>query len=328
VESSRDEEGLGEDASKQGRRIDAIDADEEITMKNENVVEEVVDVAQVSTTATTITITTEEITLAQALKALKTSKPKVKGIVFQEPSESTTTTISSKQSHDKGKRIIIEKPVKPKKKDQIRLDEETAKRLQAKFDKEERLTRKKAKKEQEANIALTETWDDIQAKINNIEGYKLQDLKLKEFDSIKEMFEKAFTRLNTFKDFRTELVQGKEKRAGEELIQESTKNQKVEDDKETSELKLLMEIIPNKEEVAIDDKPLVVKSPKIVDWKIYKEGKKIYYQIMRVDGKSQMYMVFSKILKSFNREYLEHLYKLVKAKFKSTRPVEDLDLLL
>nr|GFA18426.1 hypothetical protein [Tanacetum cinerariifolium] len=101
VESSGDEESLGEDASKQGRRIDVIDADEDITVvndadnemfdvdilggeemfvtwKNENVVKEVVDAAQVSTTATTVTITTEEITLAQALKALKTSKPKVK----------------------------------------------------------------------------------------------------------------------------------------------------------------------------------------------------------------------------------------------------------
>nr|GFA93199.1 hypothetical protein [Tanacetum cinerariifolium] len=38
-----------------------------------------VDAAQVSIVATTITITTEEITLAQALEALKTLKPKVKG---------------------------------------------------------------------------------------------------------------------------------------------------------------------------------------------------------------------------------------------------------
>nr|GFC10693.1 hypothetical protein [Tanacetum cinerariifolium] len=93
------------DASKQERRIDAIDADEDITLvndadnemfgvdtlvgeevfveeQNENVFEEVVDVAQVSTVATTVTITTEEITLFQALKTLKTLKPKVKGIVF------------------------------------------------------------------------------------------------------------------------------------------------------------------------------------------------------------------------------------------------------
>ncbi|GKE47797.1 hypothetical protein Tco_1479055 [Tanacetum coccineum] len=34
------------------------------------------------------------------------------------------------------------------------------------------------------------------------------------------------------------------------------------------------------------------------------------------------------MLKSFNRKDLEDLYKLVKAKYESTRPVEDLDLLL
>ncbi|GKB55227.1 hypothetical protein Tco_0905980, partial [Tanacetum coccineum] len=93
--------------------------------------------------------------------------PKVKGIVLQEPGESTTTTtISSKQSQDKGKGIMVEEPVKPKKKDLIRLDEEAAKRLQAEFDEEERLAREKAKKEQEANISLIKEWDDIQAKID------------------------------------------------------------------------------------------------------------------------------------------------------------------
>ncbi|GKA87619.1 hypothetical protein Tco_0809383 [Tanacetum coccineum] len=66
----------------------------------------------------------------------------------------------------KGKGILIE-PVEPmKKKDLIRLDKEVALKLQVEFDKEERLAREKAEKEQEANIALIETWDDIQAKID------------------------------------------------------------------------------------------------------------------------------------------------------------------
>ncbi|GJR59421.1 hypothetical protein Tco_1501583 [Tanacetum coccineum] len=179
VESSGDEEDLGKDASKQGRRINAIDADEDITLvniqddadkemfdvdaldgeevfvvgQNENVVEEIVDAAQVSTTTTTVTITTKEITLAQALEAIKTSKPKVKGIVFQEPGESTTTkstTISSQQSQDKGKGIMIEESVKPmKKKDLIRLDEEVTLKLQDEFNEEERLAREKAEKEKD-----------------------------------------------------------------------------------------------------------------------------------------------------------------------------------
>nr|GEV02499.1 retrovirus-related Pol polyprotein from transposon TNT 1-94 [Tanacetum cinerariifolium] len=69
--------------------------------------------------------------------------------------------------------------------------------------------------------------------------------------------------------------------------------------------------LPNKEEVATDAIHLAVKSPRIADWKIYKEGKKSYYQIMRADGKSQIYMVFSEMLKSFDREDLEDLYKLL-----------------
>ncbi|GJY99482.1 hypothetical protein Tco_0516912 [Tanacetum coccineum] len=83
-------------------------------------------------------------------------------------------------------------------------------------------------------------------------------------------------------------------------MQESSKNQKVNDDKETTELKLCMEIIPDEEEVIINAIPLVVKSPRIVDWKIHKEG----------------------------LESLEDFYKLVKARYGSTRPVESMDYLL
>ncbi|GJR10059.1 hypothetical protein Tco_0792711 [Tanacetum coccineum] len=128
--------------------------------------------------------------------------------------------------------------------------------------------------------------------LKNMEGYKLKDLKSKGFDSIQEMFDRAFKRVNTFEDFRTELVEGKEKRAGEELMQENAKKQKVEDDKETVELKQCLEIIPDEEEVTIDAIPLVLVTT-YCWW-----------------------------------EDLEDLYKLVKAKYKSTRPVEDLDLLL
>ncbi|GKE28406.1 hypothetical protein Tco_1443790, partial [Tanacetum coccineum] len=82
------------------------------------------------------------------------------------------------------------------------------------------------------------------------------------------------------------------------------------------------------EEVAIDAIHLATKPPTIVDWKIHKEGKNSYYQIIRADGSSKMYRVFSQMLKSFNRQDLKDLYKLVKAKYGSTRIVEDLDLIL
>ncbi|GJW23422.1 putative ribonuclease H-like domain-containing protein [Tanacetum coccineum] len=301
VESSGDEESLGEDASKQGR-INAIDTYEEITLVSiqDDADKEMFDVDALNG---------EEVFVAGQNE--KVVKEEVDA------------------AQDKGKEIMIEEPVKPiKKKVQIMLDEEAALKLQAKFDKEERLAREKAEKEKEANIALIHEWDDIQAKIDddhqlaerlqaqeqeelsdaekatlfqqllekkrkhfaakraeerrnkpptkaqqrqimctylkNMEGYKLKDLKSKGFDSIQEMFDRAF------------------------------KRQKVEDDKETTELKQCLEIIPDEEKVTIDAIPLAV----------------------------------NHMLKSFSREDLEDLYKLVKAKYKSTRLVEDLDLLL
>ncbi|GKE98285.1 hypothetical protein Tco_0021636 [Tanacetum coccineum] len=91
-------------------------------------------------------------------------------------------------------------------------------------------------------------------------------------------------------------VEGSSKRAGEELEQESSKKQKLEEDKETTELQRLIKVVPDKEEVAIDAIPLATKPPSI------------------------MYLVFSHMLKSFDREDLETLWKLVKAKNGSTRP--------
>ncbi|GKE23771.1 hypothetical protein Tco_1435283, partial [Tanacetum coccineum] len=100
---SSEDEGLDdqEDASKQERKIDDIDQDAEVTLVDETqgsekVVEEVVSTAEVSAAAT---ITTDEITLAQALAELRSAKPK---IVIQEPMQNTTTTAPSTIPRAKG----------------------------------------------------------------------------------------------------------------------------------------------------------------------------------------------------------------------------------
>ncbi|GJT97795.1 putative ribonuclease H-like domain-containing protein, partial [Tanacetum coccineum] len=152
-----------------------------IAEQSEKVVKEVVSTAEVSA-ATTITI--EEITLAQSLVELRSVKPKVvvqepvqstitiapltipkaKSITFRDPDESTTrTTLTPIPSNikDKGKAKMIE-PKKPlKMKEQIRLDEELAFKLQAKEEEQARLAREKAEKVKEANISL----DNVQAMI-------------------------------------------------------------------------------------------------------------------------------------------------------------------
>ncbi|GJU34157.1 hypothetical protein Tco_1182511 [Tanacetum coccineum] len=78
-------------------------------------------------------------------------------------------------------------------------------------------------------------------------------------------------------------------------------------------------------DVTINGTPLSTKSPTIIDYKIYKEGKKSYFQIIRADGKTQMYLTFGKMLKNFDREDLEVLWSIVKARFKKTEPVNYMD---
>nr|GFC89949.1 hypothetical protein [Tanacetum cinerariifolium] len=61
---------------------------------------------------------------------------------------------------------MIKEPVKLKKKNQILFDEEVSRKLQEDINEEERLVGERARQEEEANIALTETWEDIQEKVD------------------------------------------------------------------------------------------------------------------------------------------------------------------
>ncbi|GJY51410.1 hypothetical protein Tco_0442257 [Tanacetum coccineum] len=105
--------------------------------------------------------------------------------------------------------------------------------------------------------------------LKNKAGYKHNQLKNKSFDDIQKLFDKAMKKVNTFVDTDTELVE--------------------EEDKESEELKQCLEIIlDDGDDVTIDATPLSTKSLTIIDYKIYKEGKKSYFQIIRADGNSQI----------------------------------------
>ncbi|GJW83730.1 hypothetical protein Tco_0156875 [Tanacetum coccineum] len=255
---SSEEESLGdqEDASKQGIvlvNVDKdiylvnVDRDEDMFGVNNLEGDEVVVESEVADKDVNLSI--DEVTLAQALAALKSTKVQEKGDVIKEPSvpvsvastnqeqeQAPTPIVSSQQPtqvKDKGKgKMVEEEHVKKiSKKELLKLDEELAFKLQAEEAEEEKLAREKAQKVKEANKAEVETTQESSSK-----------------------------------------------RARESLEQESLKNQKVDDDKETEELKQCMEIISDDgDDVTIESTPLSTKSPTIVDYKIYKEGKKSYF---------------------------------------------------
>nr|GEY33342.1 hypothetical protein [Tanacetum cinerariifolium] len=184
--SSKEEEGLGdqEDASKQGKkakidanddlslinetaqdhermndedffRVNDLDGDEvimDVTVEVSAAADEVVTTAKSVegiTTATTLQVSKDDVTLAQTLIEIKAAKPKAR-------------------AKDKGKGIMVE-PKKPlKKKDQNAFDEEVTRKLDAQMKaiiKEEEMI---AREKDEANKAVIKEWDDVQATIDRL----------------------------------------------------------------------------------------------------------------------------------------------------------------
>nr|GEU90531.1 hypothetical protein [Tanacetum cinerariifolium] len=334
VESTKEKDSLGaqEDASKQRRSIKDIDQDAEIALVDEaqermhdadmfrvdelegnevfvdaiqkivekevNTVDPVTTVGEVVTiasvkdspapTTTTTADVDDEVTLEKTLIAIKAAKPKDKG---------------------KAKMIKPEKPLK--KRDQIALNEEVArKRKYLAAQKAEEIMNKPPIKAQQKSLMCTY--------MRNMEGFKQKDFKGKRFDDIKKIFDKVYKRVNTFMDMDTE------------NMEESLKKTQAKGNfkRARQELKCLKIVPEDDDDVAIKATPISSKSPTIVDYKIYREGKKSYFKIIRADGNSENYLTFRIMFKNFNREDLEVLRSIVKERFKKTKPADDMENLL
>nr|GEY78800.1 hypothetical protein [Tanacetum cinerariifolium] len=209
---------------------------------------------KVSTVAIISQILMNAITLAKALIDIKTLKRKAKEIVMQEPSEKPTPTpiVSSQQpsmakDKDKAKMIEPEKPLK----DQIMIDEEVARNLEAELEEEEDARKKhfaalRAKEKRSKPPTKAQKRKIMSTYLKNMAGYKHGYI-------VGEGSGKA--------------AEGSSKRA--------------------------------RDDVTIEATPLSSKLLAIVDYKIYEEGRKSFFKIIRAD-----------------------------ARFKKTKPVNDMDNLL
>ncbi|GJU03313.1 hypothetical protein Tco_1113651 [Tanacetum coccineum] len=267
IESSKDK-GLGEeDASKQGR-IDDTDTNEDIYLVNvhrdkdmfrvndlegdEVIVETKVDhevIVETEVASKDVNLSVDEVTLAQALAALKSAKPKADKVMLQEPEHGTITTMTAATT-------ITAASTRPKAKGLVILEEKQA---------------------------TTPTVSSQQHQLVKFgQGWKPKILKNKSFANIQELFDKAFKRVNTFVDYGTTLMEESSKKA--EVIEESSKKPKAEMAQESND----------GADVTINATPLSTKYPTIM-------------------------------LKNINREDLDVLWSIVKARFQKTEPVNYMD---
>ncbi|GKB16669.1 hypothetical protein Tco_0850592 [Tanacetum coccineum] len=271
----------------------------------------------------------------------KKAKEKEKGVVLIDEEEpprlniSTTTlqlllTIVPK---DKGNGVLVkeepEKLVKVKRRDQglaqIESDAELAQRLHeeelAELDRAQK-ERQKRKKQLAAERAETiRNKPPIRTQVRNkmitylkhMGKYTHQQLKHKNFEEVQKLYEREKKWIDDFKpidDDSQQQAESTKKRPRADSKEESSKKQKLEEDNdaEKEELRDSIDVVP-RDDVAIDVESLATKYP-IVDWKTHILNENMmYYQIIRADGSSKNYKIFSEMLDDFDRQDVIDLHR-------------------
>nr|GEW89661.1 hypothetical protein [Tanacetum cinerariifolium] len=362
-----------DEESNQGMMIDEMDKDDAVVLMDEKEedkkveeakvnesaqedepakVQEVVDVVTNAKLITkVVTAASETVTAASAI--ISVAEPQVsaatitaassrrrKRVVIRDPEEeSTTSSIISTEtkSKDKGKGIMVEEPKPLKKKQQIKMDEEYARKLHAELNEDidwdvaidhMKLKAKEDPAVQRYQVMKRKPQTKAQAQKNmmmyskNVAGFKLDYFKGMSYDDIRPIFEAKFnSNIEFFLKIKVQMEEEENKALqsiNETPTQKAAKRKKL--NEEVEDLKRHLEIVPDEDDdVYIEATPLARKVP-VVDYKIIELNNKPYYKIIRADETHQLYISFLTLLKIFDREDLEALCSLVKERFSTSKP--------
>nr|GEV55475.1 hypothetical protein [Tanacetum cinerariifolium] len=323
---------------------------------------EVQEVVDVVTTAKLITkvVTAASETVTAASATIPTAEPQVpaatltvaparviaapsrrrKGVVIRDPKEESTTSeiiLAETKSKDKGKMILVDEPKPLKKKQQIEIDKEYARKLHARLNKyidwdvaidhvklkaKEDLAVKRYQAMKKKPQTKAQAQKNMMMYLKNVVGFKLDYFKGMSYDDIRLIFEAKFNLNVDFLLKTKEQMEEEENRAlqtiNETLAEKAAKRRKL--NEEVEDLKRHIEIVPDEDDdVYIEATPLARKVP-IMDYEIIKLNNKPYYKIIRADGTHQLYICFLNLLNNFDKEDLEALWNLVKERFSTSKP--------
>nr|GEY01532.1 hypothetical protein [Tanacetum cinerariifolium] len=108
------------------------------------------------------------------------------------------------------------------------------------------------------------------------------------------------------------------KEEAQRLSEEAQK--KTEEAQEADDLRGHLEIVPNEDDdVFVEAVPLAQKAL-IVDYQVVVMDNKLKYKIIRADDTHQFYISLTTLLKNFDREDLETLWRIVKDRFSTKKP--------
>nr|GEX88567.1 hypothetical protein [Tanacetum cinerariifolium] len=241
------------------------------------IITEVVTAASETVTAASANITTVEVqvpaatlTAAPARVASAPSRRR-KGVVISDPeSESTTSIIipAKTKSKDKGKGILVKEPKPLKKKQQIEQDEQYARELHAKINKDidwdEVIDHVKLKAKEDPTVkkyqavkrkpqTKAQARKNIMLYLKNVVDFKMDYFKGMSYDDTRLIFKANFNLNVAFLLKTKEQIEEDENRAlqklNETLIERVAKRRKL--DEEVEELKRHLQIVPNEDDDAL-----------------------------------------------------------------------------
>ncbi|GJW68561.1 hypothetical protein Tco_0122985 [Tanacetum coccineum] len=166
--------------------------------------------------------------------------------------------------------------------------------------------------------------------LKNQGTYMISDFKGMSYNEIRPIFEKVW-------DFNQNIEHMDSKHGSKRMKSlEKIEEEDVDTQKEVKEVAKesgakRKKCLPRKRiprDDAVEDVESLTTKYLIMDWKTCVLTKNfMYYQIFRGDGNSKNYKILSEMLKDFNRQDVEELYKLVKERYSASRP-EGFDLML
>nr|GEU45098.1 hypothetical protein [Tanacetum cinerariifolium] len=247
-----------------------------------------------------------------------------KGVVIRDPEEELPSDTAAKipKVKDKGKGILIEAPKPMKKKDQIKMDAEYARKLQEEINKEH--------EESYKNIDWNAALDHVQCKepqyIKRYHGMKKKPQT--ESEARKNMIfylkNTEGYKMDFFKEMKEEMEEEDEeiiKTINETPAQKAVKRRKLhEQAKEDEDLKKQLEVVDDEDDDAFIEATPVGRKVLVVDYEIVMINNKPRYKIIKADGTHQLYISFITLLKNFDREDLKDLWRIVKARFSTSKP--------
>ncbi|GJZ38375.1 hypothetical protein Tco_0584938 [Tanacetum coccineum] len=268
-------------------------------------------------TTTTIAFEDEYLTIAQTLIKMRSEKAKEKGVAFREVEESARPTriLSTIDPKDKGKGIMLYE------------DE------QAQFEREQRIAKERAAEQEAKDAALIDQMEDVQARMDAdaLLAARLQEEEREQF-SIDEQARFLVETIAERKSFEEiQKLYEREQKWINDFVPMYDDNGKKDDDSqhqaESSKKRPIADSDEERDDFAIDVESLATKYP-IVDWKTHiLTENMMYYQIIRADGSSKNYKIFSEMLDDFNKQDVIDLYRMVNERYETTSP-EGYDTLL